>query len=87
MKNDSLLELFKTSLLELGLSDVDAGLGANLLLARYQWMYAGERIYIKHPKSIHDQILKEFNGHNHKYLANRFNMSVRQIYNITSKKN
>lgn len=86
MKNDSLLELFKTSLIELGLSDVDAGLGANLLFARYQWAFAGERVYIKKHPVDRNQILKEFNGKNHRQLANKYNTSVRSIYRITDKK-
>ena len=53
--------------------------------------FGGQQIYFPklHRESkaaLHHQIITEFNGSNHDYLANKHGLSVTQIYNITRKK-
>ena len=73
---------------ELGLSQPEAERVSGMLADRVGQGWAGIQVYIGKGAVVTErdrQILREFNGSNHAYLARKFGMTERQIYNIIAR--
>ncbi|SDO03677.1 Mor transcription activator family protein [Desulfonauticus submarinus] len=66
-------------LFEMLYTDIKEGMSINQICEKY----GGFQVYIPLPKRyIKYKIKKEFNGTNHKELARKYGLSVRQVYRI-----